>query len=323
MLANGFVRIEDLAERYSLSIMTIHRDLDALQSEGWLRKVRNGATAQPSTEHHGDIRYRATAMAGAKAHIAAAAIQLVEPGHAVMIDDSTTALALVELLPTRGPLSVISNSLPVINKMSKEPGIDLIALGGAYYPAYDAFLGMRTAEAIRSLRANLVFMSTTAVTNGQCYHQSQETVAIKRAMMDSADRTVLLLDHTKFSKSGVYQLAALTDFDLVIVDNDTPEPELAALRAQGVHLHVASSEPDQQTLAWASTTTAQEHLSGQSTTAKHDRRSPLVVPDTMLALLSVGPASQTVLTQVAPSHVTAGRGGRGTRRRSRADCAGP
>ena len=81
-------------------------------------------------------------------------MQLVEPGNAVMIDDSTTALALVELLPTRGPLSVISNSLPVINKMSKEPGIDLIALGGAYYPAYDAFLGMRTGDAIRSLRAN-------------------------------------------------------------------------------------------------------------------------------------------------------------------------
>lgn len=157
---------------------------------------------------------------------------------------------------TRGPLSVISNSLPVINKMSKEPGIDLIALGGAYYPAYDAFLGMRTGDAIRSLRANVVFMSPTAVTNGQCYHQSQETVAVKRAMMESADRTVLLLDHTKFRKSGVYQLAALTDFDLVIVDDDTPEAEVAALRAQGVHLHVASSKTDQQSLTWSTTATA-------------------------------------------------------------------
>jgi len=256
VVATGFVRIEDLAERYHLSIMTIHRDLDALQSEGWLRKVRNGATAEPSTEHHGDIRYRATAMADAKAHLATAAIQLVEPGNAVMIDDSTTALALVELLSTRGPLSVISNSLPVINKMSKEPGIDLIALGGAYYPAYDAFLGMRTGDAIRSLRANVVFMSPTAVTNGQCYHQSQETVAVKRAMIESADRTVLLLDHTKFRKSGVYQLAALTDFDLVIVDEDTPETELAALRAQGVHLHIASTNPDQQELTWPTTATA-------------------------------------------------------------------
>jgi len=256
VMATGFVRIEDLAERYHLSIMTIHRDLDALQSEGWLRKVRNGATAEPSTEHHGDRRYRATAMADAKALIAAAAIQLVEAGNAVMIDDSTTALALVELLSTHGPLSVISNSLPVINRMSKEPGIDLIALGGAYYPAYDAFLGMRTSEAIRSLRANVVFMSPTAVTNGQCYHQSQETVAVKRAMIESADRTVLLLDHTKFRKSGVYQLAALTDFDLVIVDNDTPEAEVTALRAQGVNLYIASTNPDQQPLTWTAIATA-------------------------------------------------------------------
>jgi len=76
-------------------------------------------------------------------------------------------------------------------------------------------------------------------------------------MLESADRTVLLLDHTKFRKSGVYQLAALTDFDLVIVDNDTPEPELAALRAQGVQFHVASSEPDHP-LAWAAAGTTEE-----------------------------------------------------------------
>ena len=48
----------------------------------------------------------------------------------------------------------------------------------------------------------------------------------------------------------------LTDFDLVIVDDDAPEAELVALRALGVHLHVASANPDQQSLTWSSTATA-------------------------------------------------------------------
>lgn len=235
----GFVGIKDLAEAYDVSVMTIHRDLDALQSKGWLRKVRGGATAQPSALYHGDVRHRLQAMAAAKRELADTAVELVGPGESVMIDDSTTGLALAELLSARGPLTVITNFLALIKRLATEPGIDLIALGGAYYPAYDAFLGLRTTEAAASLRAETLFMSTTAITNGYCYHQSQDTVAVKRALMEAADRRVLLVDHSKFTKNGLHQLAPLTAFDLVIVDPGTPAEEIAAQRAAGVPLHIA------------------------------------------------------------------------------------
>jgi hypothetical protein len=68
----------------------------------------------------------------------------------------------------------------------------------------------------------LLFMSTTAVTAGRCYHQSQETVAVERALIEAAARRVLLLDHTKFSKQGLYALAPLTSFDVVLVDHGYP-----------------------------------------------------------------------------------------------------
>ena len=237
----GFVRIEELAETYNVSIMTIHRDLDALQTEGWLRKVRGGATARPSAQYHGDVRHRTEAMADIKQLLARTALELVEPGQSVMVDESTTGLALAELLPGKSPLTVISNFLAIVKLLAGEPGIDLIALGGAYYPAYDAFLGMRTNEAIRSLRADILFMSTTAVTDGHCYHQSQETVAVKRALMESSARRILLIDHTKFSKSGLYQLAPLTAFDLVIVDSGTDEAILASMQTAGVPFQVAGA----------------------------------------------------------------------------------
>ena len=239
----GFVQIKALAETYDVSVMTIHRDLDVLQSKGWLRKIRGGATAQPSAMYHGDVRHRLQAMADAKRQIAGTAADLVSAGASVMIDESTTGLALAELLPARGPLTVITNFLAAVNVLAGKPDIDLIALGGAYYPAYDAFLGLRTCDAIRSLHADVLFLSTTAITNGHCYHQSQETVAVKLALMDSADRRVLLVDHSKFAKNGLHQLAPLTAFDLVIVDSATPEEELAALRARGVPLRVAGSPP--------------------------------------------------------------------------------
>ncbi|MDL4775842.1 MULTISPECIES: DeoR/GlpR family DNA-binding transcription regulator [Thermomonosporaceae] len=234
----GFVRIDSLAESLDVSIMTIHRDLDALESEGWLRKVRGGATAQPSAFHHGDVAYRADVMTDAKGRLAQAALELVRPGSSIMIDESTTCLALAARLPEREPLTVITNFMAIMKLLAPEPGIDLIGLGGAYYPAYDAFLGMRTCEAVQSLRADVLFMSTTAVTEGFCYHQSQETVAVKRALMQAATLRVLLIDHTKFGKHGLHQLAPLSDFEAVIVDAGAAERDLAPLRAQGVRLHV-------------------------------------------------------------------------------------
>jgi DeoR/GlpR family transcriptional regulator of sugar metabolism len=178
-------------------------------------------------------------MAGEKRQLAHAAIDLIEPGEAVMLDESTTGLAVAELLPERGPVTVITNFLAIVKLLAGVDGVDLIALGGAYYPAYDAFLGMRTNEAIQSLHADVLFMSTTAVTNGHCYHQSQETVAIKRAMMAAAGRRVLLIDHSKFAERGLHQLAPLTAFDLVIVDAGTSAADLAPLRASGVPIRIA------------------------------------------------------------------------------------
>ncbi|WP_372457070.1 DeoR/GlpR family DNA-binding transcription regulator [Streptomyces purpurogeneiscleroticus] len=232
--AEGFVRTAALAEEYAVSIMTIHRDLDVLQAQGWLRKVRGGASSLPSLLFHGDLSERMAAMNATKRRLARAALRLLTPGQTVMIDESTTCLALAQHLTERGPLTVISNFLPVIKLLAGEPGITLLALGGSYYPAYDAFLGPHTADSVRSFRADILFMSTTAVTGDTCYHQSQETVQVKRALMDRAARRVLLVDHTKFARRGVYALAPLTDFDTVLVDDALPVAELRRLRDLGV-----------------------------------------------------------------------------------------
>jgi DeoR/GlpR family transcriptional regulator of sugar metabolism len=238
----GFVRIEDLAQHFHVSIMTIHRDLEALQAEGWLRKVRGGATAKPSSLYHGDVRHRSQTMAAQKFQLAKAALDEVRPGASIMLDDSTTALALAELLPGRGPCTVITNFFAVMKVLAGAPDIDLISLGGAYYPAYDAFLGMRTSESVRSLHADVLFMSTTAVTDGDCFHQSLETVAVKRSLMESADRRVLLIDHSKFTKSGVYRLARLNEFEQVLVDSGITEDQLASLRRHDVPFRVVEAD---------------------------------------------------------------------------------
>ncbi len=239
ILTHGFVSVGELADAFAVSGMTIRRDLELLEEQGWVRKVRGGATAEPSAFYHGDVRHRMQAMAAAKGEIAAHALGHVERGHTIMLDESTTGYGLAQLLPNRRPVTVITNFLPSLQLLSRKPGIDLIALGGAYRPAYDAFLGLRTAESVGSMTADLLFASTTAITAGSCYHRSQETIEVKLALMQAAARKILLADHAKFGKRAVHHLASVTEFDLVIVDSGIAPEHLEELRQLGVAVEVA------------------------------------------------------------------------------------
>lgn len=238
VLDEGFVRTAALAEQFEVSLMTVHRDLDVLQSQGWLRKVRGGATSLTSSAFHGGVSERMTTMADTKRRLANAALELVVSGQTVALDDSTTCLPLAERLTERTPLTVITNFFPVMKRLAGESGINLVSLGGTYFPAYDAFLGLETARAAAAYHADALFMSTTAIIRARCYHQSQETVHVKQALMESATRRVLIVDHTKFTHEGLHALAPLTAFNIVLVDSALPAEEQVRIRGLGVDLRV-------------------------------------------------------------------------------------
>ncbi|MEU6122563.1 hypothetical protein [Streptomyces sp. NPDC047123] len=91
---------------------------------------------------------------------------------------------------------------------------------------------------MEAFRADVLFMSTTAVTRGRCSHTSPETVRVKRAMMAAATRPVLLADHTKFTHDGLYALAPLSDFDLLVVDDGLAQQGVGAIRRGGTDVRV-------------------------------------------------------------------------------------
>ena len=242
VLTSGFVRIDALAGEHGVSAMTVHRDLDLLEQQGWLRKVRGGATSTPAALMESSVRTRAADAAGEKSQLAEHALRHIAPGQVVAIDDSTTALAVAERLPSLAPLTVVTNFLSVVNLLSGQPGLHLIGLGGDYHSSYDAFLGLHAAEMARSMRSDVLFMSTTAVVDGHCLHRSQETIQVKRALMQTAGKRVLLLDHSKFERRAVHELAPLTDFDVVVVDAGTPPQLCQSLRSGGIRLEIAGTD---------------------------------------------------------------------------------
>jgi DeoR/GlpR family transcriptional regulator of sugar metabolism len=106
-------------------------------------------------------------------------------------------------------------------------------------------MGRMTTEATASLRADILFMSTSAITDDIAFHQTQETVDVKRAMFDAAAKRILLADHTKFEKRALHAMLSLERFDAVIVDARTDSEHIARLRDKGVHVLVARRHPRQ------------------------------------------------------------------------------
>lgn len=239
VMAEGAIRIEQLAERFDISLMTVHRDLDELESRGLLRKSRGVASALSTSLVESSDVYRSNRQVREKKAVALAAMDFIEPGQAVILDDSTTVLQMAPHLGERTPLTVITNVLTLMTELSAVRGITLLALGGEYYNWCSAFMGRMTQQAIERLRADTVIMSTSAITDDTVFHQTLATVDTKRAMLDASAKRILLADHTKFERRALHALASLSEFDVVIVDAATPSEHVERLRSQGIEVVVA------------------------------------------------------------------------------------
>ena len=241
VLAEGTMRIEDLTERFGISLMTAHRDLDELIEKGLLRKTRGVVSAAPTSLIESSDLYRSSRQSTEKRAIAQAAAAFLEPGQAVFFDDSTTVLQLVPHLAARVPLTAITNSITLMNELKGTRDLTLLGLGGQFYNWCNAFMGPVTVTEIRRLRADCLFMSMSAITDGMVFHQSPEMVETKRAMFDSAAMRVLLADHTKFERRALHAMCALDEFDAIVVDDGTPPRQVEAMKAGGMNVVVAST----------------------------------------------------------------------------------
>ncbi|MFP8965189.1 DeoR/GlpR family DNA-binding transcription regulator [Pokkaliibacter sp. CJK22405] len=236
LVEHGAVDLEELSQRFEVTRMTVHRDLDELEQSGLLRKVRGGATIEAGTQFESDFRFREKKDTGAKEAMATRALELIEPGMTVMVNDGSMAAVLGEKLKEKRPLTVITNNAAVIDCLKAETGIRLIALGGAYSAKYNGFFGVVTEASLRQLRADVAFLSSPAVSGTSVFHMDDEVVRAKRAMMASAARTCLLINHNRFGRTALHVLADLSEFDTVITDKAPADDARAALEKAGIEL---------------------------------------------------------------------------------------
>ena len=229
LVSNGSVDLDDLSRRFAVSKMTIHRDLDDLETAGVMRKIRGGGTIDAGTQFESDFRFRAQQDRAAKTDMAEAALALIEPGMTVMINDGSMAATLGARLSEKRPLTVITNNAATIDALKAEAGITLIATGGTFSDKFNGFFGMVTEAALTALRADIAFVSAPAVSGLEVFHMDDAVVRAKRIMIASSTKTYLLVHHSRFARTALHKLADLSDFDAIITDAPPDADSIAAI----------------------------------------------------------------------------------------------
>jgi DeoR/GlpR family transcriptional regulator of sugar metabolism len=239
VVSNGSASANELSALTGVSLMTVHRDIDELVSRGLLRKFHGGVSAQPSTVFESSSDFRLHTHVREKEALAGEALRFITPGMSVMLDDSTTALALARLLPEVGPLTIVTNYRQVEETLREVPDIRLIGLGGEYSRTHDSYVGLPCQEMISSFSVDIVFMSTSAMNARMTYHQEQEIVLVKRAMLAAATTSVLMMDASKVGRAALHRFAPVGSFDHVLLAGDVEGELLDAMSEHTDARHVA------------------------------------------------------------------------------------
>jgi DeoR family transcriptional regulator of aga operon len=237
---SGAMRVADLAERFQVSEVTIRNDLMQLEKQGQLVRDRGGALP---LDHAGEItsllavEQRAHLQTSEKQRIARAAAQLVKPGDTILMDAGTTVVEMTPHLAAIKPLTVVTNALNVALEVAAKTSARVILLGGEFSRESSSTLGSLAEHTLSQLLVQKAFLGTQAFDLEHGFTDTTLEIAqVKRAMIRSARRVILLTDSSKLGRSGFIKVAPLTAVQTLITDEGLPAEARAALEALGVEV---------------------------------------------------------------------------------------
>lgn len=216
----GELSIEVLADRYSVSGMTIRRDLQELVEAGRVIRTHGGAAPAQRISFEFKFLERTQHNAEQKRQIAELAVQRVKPGQTVMLDSSTTTLAIANHLAVLDRLTVITTSLPIASALFGREGIEVIILGGTLRKDSPDLCGALTDTSLDLMRADIAFIGADAIDDeGYIYNASTEIARMLQRMASAAAEVYAVADASKIGRQELMRFSRLADWSGLITDS--------------------------------------------------------------------------------------------------------
>ena len=236
----GKATVEELAQRFDVSLPTIRADLGRLESQGLLRRTHGGALPVESTLYEAPYRVRAQAYLTEKRSVAEVCASLVSDDETVLLDAGTTTFEIAVRLKRRQGLKLVTNSLSIAWEMMDHPSIGVILLGGQVTPDRRATLGDLVLHTLAEIRVDISFVSFNGVHAEAGYTSVDfDAASIKRSMMDRARQVVVAADHSKLGQVAFARVGPVESGHILVVDAGARHELLEPFHRRGVDVRIA------------------------------------------------------------------------------------
>ena len=228
--------INDICAEFKISESTSKRVLARLEAAGYISRYKGGAVALVADDT--DFCRRLDDNRGPKDMIARKAAENITENAVVILLGGTTVSMMCPYLCGM-KLTVITNSLPVLDQLKGQPGIILVMLGGIYNHEEREFFGNVTSVGLRLMHADSLFMSCLGFSSGLGFMTNHiDSIDFYKLCMKNADKTYILADSSKSERSDIAIVAAAREADCLITDSALSRDKIAEFSAKGVDVIV-------------------------------------------------------------------------------------
>jgi DeoR family transcriptional regulator of aga operon len=241
----GFVRVADLADRFGVSTVTVRSDLQTLEAHGRLRRIRGGAVPRDVLRSEQPFEVAARDLADEKAAIGRYAAGLVADRDTVLLDVGTTTTAVAEALVARTELrevTVVTSGLKVALTLERAwPRISVIVTGGTLRRLQHSLVNPLATVILEQLNASLAFIGCNGVDlRGGVTNINLPEAEVKRAMLLSARRPIVVADATKLGEIEVAKVCDLAEISMLVTDRSADPALVADITAAGCKVELAA-----------------------------------------------------------------------------------
>lgn len=234
------ITVEAICEEFNVSQATARRDLDLLNDQAAVRRVHGGAIAIQKSQPESPLFQRMEIQTENKKKIGIAAAALINKGDTVFLGSGTTVYEVARNIKACEELTVITNSLLVINELISCPGITLVALGGIVRHSEHSMIGNIAEGALSGLYADVVIIGIHGIDleQGLTNHYLPEAVT-DRKILQAGKRIFIVADHTKCGVISVSKVAPISAIDTFITDEEVLPEFVEGLKTLGVKVVTA------------------------------------------------------------------------------------
>ena len=240
--ARGSVSVEALAERFEVTLQTVRRDVKLLSDAGQLARFHGGVRMPSSTTENIEYLQRQLLNGPAKMRIARRVAAAVPAGCSMFINIGTTTEAVArELLRHKG-LRVITNNLNVAAILSDNPECEVIVAGGIVRSRDRGIIGEDTVAFVKQFKVDIGLIGISGIeADGTLRDFDYREVKVASAIIEHSRQVWVAVDHSKFNRPAMVELARLDQLDRLFTDAVPPAPFPQLLAQAGVVCEVAAS----------------------------------------------------------------------------------